>query len=65
MATTYRTESDLPGERQVPADAYYGVHTLRAWENFQITGMPISSWPDLIIALASVKQPRADMHGKQ
>ncbi|MFJ4292333.1 aspartate ammonia-lyase [Cupriavidus sp. NPDC089707] len=60
MTNTYRTEADLLGERQVPADAYYGVHTLRAWENFQISGTPISSWPELIIALASVKQAAAE-----
>jgi len=60
VTTIYRTEADLLGERQVPADAYYGVHTLRAWENFQITGAPISSWPELIVALASVKQAAAE-----
>lgn len=40
MTTTYRTKAGLPSERQVPADACYGVHTLRAWENFQISGTP-------------------------
>ncbi len=64
MTTIYRTEADLLGERQVPADAYYGVHTLRAWENFQITGSPISSWPELIIALASVKQAAAEANAE-
>src|SRR5204862_5898952 len=38
----YRIEHDLLGDRQVPMDAYYGVHTLRAAENFPITGNPIS-----------------------
>ena len=33
-----RIEHDLLGDREVPDDAYYGVHTLRAKENFQITG---------------------------
>ena len=37
-----RREHDLLGDRDVPADAYYGVHTLRAMENFAITGIPIS-----------------------
>ncbi|MCO4888069.1 aspartate ammonia-lyase [Cupriavidus sp. WGtm5] len=64
MTNTYRTEADLLGERQVPADAYYGVHTLRAWENFQISGTPISSWPELIIALASVKQAAAEANAE-
>ncbi len=54
-----RTEHDLLGERDVPASAYYGVHTLRAVENFPITGTPISAYPDLVTALASVKQAAA------
>ena len=54
-----RYEHDLLGERAVPADAYYGVHTLRALENFPITGTPISIYPDLVIALACVKQAAA------
>ena len=54
-----RIEHDLLGDRDVPADAYYGVHTLRAVENFPITGTPISHYPDLIRALALVKQAAA------
>src|SRR5688572_28825173 len=54
-----RTEHDLLGDRAVPAAAYYGVHTLRALENFPVTGMPISIYPDLVIALACVKQAAA------
>src|SRR6516164_1484200 len=37
-----RTERDLLGEKQVPADAYYGVQTMRALENFQVSGVPIN-----------------------
>src|SRR5438477_9924756 len=56
MATDkYRVEHDLLGDRQVPADAYYGVHTLRAVENFPISGTPISIYPELVAALASIK----------
>jgi aspartate ammonia-lyase len=55
----YRTEHDLLGERAVPADAYYGIHTLRALENFPITGTPISAYPALVDALAGVKQAAA------
>lgn len=55
----FRTEHDLLGDRQVPADAYYGVHTLRAVENFPITGTPISIYPELIKALAAIKQAAA------
>ena len=40
-----RTEHDLLGNREVPADAYYGIHTLRAVENFPVTGTPISHYP--------------------
>src|SRR5689334_16452999 len=54
-----RVEHDLLGERQVPANAYYGIHTLRALENFPITGTPISIYPELINALACVKQAAA------
>ena len=50
-----RREHDLLGDRDVPAEAYYGVHTLRAVENFPITATPISIYPDLIAALASIK----------
>ena len=54
-----RVEHDLLGERAVPADAYYGFHTLRAAENFPITGSPISIYPDLIRALACIKEAAA------
>jgi aspartate ammonia-lyase len=50
-----RVERDLLGARELPDDAYYGVHTLRAVENFPITGTPISAYPDLIAGIASVK----------
>ncbi len=51
-----RTEHDLLGDREVPADAYYGVHTLRALENFPISKIPISTYPNLVKALAYVKE---------
>jgi aspartate ammonia-lyase len=54
-----RAEHDLLGDRDVPADAYYGIHTLRAVENFPITGIPVSTSPDLVVALACVKQAAA------
>jgi aspartate ammonia-lyase len=59
MSAATRTEHDLLGERAVPGHAYYGIHTLRALENFPITGTPISHWPDLIVSLAMVKQAAA------
>jgi aspartate ammonia-lyase len=55
----YRVEHDLLGDRQVPAKAYYGIHTLRALENFPISGTPISAYPEFIDALACVKQAAA------
>jgi aspartate ammonia-lyase len=58
-APATRIEHDLLGDRPVPADAYYGIHTLRAVENFPITGSPISIYPDLIRALACIKQAAA------
>ncbi|WP_066733157.1 aspartate ammonia-lyase [Cupriavidus sp. D384] len=57
--TPFRIEHDLIGDRKVPSDAYYGVHTLRAVENFPITGTPISIYPELIKALAAIKQAAA------
>ena len=50
-----RTEKDLLGEKEVPADAYFGVQTARAMENFQISGIPISLYPDFIASFAIVK----------
>src|SRR3954454_16352445 len=54
-----RREHDLLGEMDIPDSAYWGVHTARAVENFPISGLPISHYPDLIIALASIKQAAA------
>ncbi|MEG1048927.1 MAG: lyase family protein, partial [Oscillospiraceae bacterium] len=50
----YRLESDSVGEKQVPANAYYGVQSLRAFENFNITGKHL---PEVqIFALAQIKK---------
>ncbi len=54
-----RKEHDLLGERDVPEESYYGVQTLRAIENFPITGIQISHFPDLIKAHAQVKMAAA------
>jgi len=53
----FRLESDSIGEKQVPKDAYYGVQTLRASENFKITGYNIH--PEFIKALAEIKKAAA------
>jgi aspartate ammonia-lyase len=57
--STTRSEHDLLGNIAVPADAYYGVHTMRAVENFSISDTAISIYPDLIEALACIKKAAA------
>mgnify|MGYP000116362741 FL=1 len=54
-----RSECDLLGQMDVPLDAYYGIQTLRASQNFSVTGVAISHFPDLIVALAMVKAAAA------
>ena len=49
-----RLEHDLLGEREVPADVYYGIHTLRALENFPISKIRISTYPNFVKALAEI-----------
>ncbi|MCC2591009.1 aspartate ammonia-lyase [Chryseobacterium sp. MFBS3-17] len=56
---SYRKESDLLGELNVPANAYYGVQTQRAVENFKISGQTLSSYPEFIRGLAFVKKAAA------
>jgi aspartate ammonia-lyase len=50
-----RIEHDLLGEKEVPDSVYYGIQTLRALENFPISGVPLSHYPIFIQALALVK----------
>ena len=54
-----RVEHDLLGERDIPEEALYGIQTLRALENFAITGVPLREFPTLIEALAAVKEAAA------
>ncbi|MCB0284096.1 MAG: aspartate ammonia-lyase [Calditrichae bacterium] len=54
-----RTEHDLLGDRDVPSEYYYGVQTLRAVENFNISGVTLNFYPVLIQALAMVKMAAA------
>jgi aspartate ammonia-lyase len=56
-----RTERDPLGERQVPADAYYGIQTLRALENFPISGLKAA--PDFVTATVLVKKAAAEANG--
>jgi aspartate ammonia-lyase len=57
--TNTRIETDSLGSLPVPASAYWGIHTARALENFPITRRALHVYPDLIIALARVKQAAA------
>jgi len=50
-----RTEKDLLGEKEIPAEAYYGVQTARALENFEISGVQINHYPGFVEAWAIVK----------
>lgn len=54
--TAYRTEHDLLGEAQVPESAYYGIQSQRAMDNFDITGVQLSHYPNVPRALAMVKK---------
>jgi aspartate ammonia-lyase len=67
MEGRMRIEHDLLGEKAIPNDAYYGVQTARALENFHISGVAIYQYPDLIRALAMVKlaAARANFECKQ
>jgi aspartate ammonia-lyase len=58
-AADVRIEHDSIGSRPVPADALYGIHTVRALENFPISGIPLSSHREFVNALAAVKQAAA------
>ncbi|WP_190816536.1 lyase family protein [Saccharopolyspora pogona] len=51
----YHLDHDLLGDREIPAGTYWGVHNLRAVENFPITGQPLSTNPHLVRGLAAVK----------
>ncbi|KGA96833.1 aspartate ammonia-lyase [Alkalihalobacillus alcalophilus ATCC 27647 = CGMCC 1.3604] len=55
--TEYRIERDLLGEKEVPKDAYYGIQTMRARDNFPITGYPPHE--ELIKAFGYVKKAAA------
>ena len=57
--TKFRVESDLIGELQVPIDAYYGVQTQRAINNYKISNTRMCDYPEYIIAMAYVKMAAA------
>src|SRR5690349_12184904 len=55
-----RPEHDLLGDLDVPAHAYYGVHTARALRNFAISSTRIGDLPEVVVALAAVKEAAAE-----
>lgn len=55
-----RVEYDSLGAVTVPADAYYGIHTARAVENFPISGITVAAYPEFVDALAAVKRAAAE-----
>ncbi len=55
----FRIESDLLGDLEIPADAYFGVHTLRAVDNFQISRTTINHVPEFIRGMVQVKKAAA------
>ena len=48
MTPATRTEEDLLGARQVPLEAYWGVHTLRALENYRLSGVAVGDEPTFV-----------------
>lgn len=54
-----RTEKDLLGSLEIPADAYYGIHTQRALDNFQISRGKIGDYPELVRGIVMVKKASA------
>lgn len=59
-SASVRIEKDLLGTLEVPNDAYYGIQTLRAINNFRLTGITLSHFPKLVNALAMVKWAAAE-----
>lgn len=59
MSKQFRSEHDLIGDRDVPQEAYWGIHTLRALENFPITGKQIGAFPMFVKSLALIKKAAA------
>ena len=59
-----RVEVDLLGEREVPNDAYWGIHTLRAIENFNISRNTISDVPEFVRGMVMVKKATALANGE-
>ena len=61
---TVRIEHDLLGDREIPAEAYWGIHTLRAVENFKISNQKISDVPQFVRSMVMVKKATAQANGE-
>ncbi len=59
-----RIEEDLLGKREVPSDVYWGIHTLRAVENFNISNVTISDVPEFVRGMVMVKKATALANGE-
>ncbi len=59
MSQATRTEEDLLGKRDVPLEAYWGIHTLRACENYQISGNTVGEEPAFVRGMVQVKKAAA------
>ena len=59
MTKATRTEEDLLGAREVPLEAYWGIHTLRAMENFQISGSVVGDEEAFVRGMVQVKKASA------
>ncbi|HEZ1110830.1 TPA: lyase family protein, partial [Neisseria meningitidis] len=61
---TVRIEHDLLGDREIPAEVYWGIHTLRAIENFKISTQKISDVPQFVRSMVMVKKATAQANGE-
>ncbi len=64
LVTSYRSEHDSLGEREIPNNAYFGVQTVRALENFAISGVPLRNFAHFVNALAYVKKAAAQANAE-
>lgn len=64
MSQATRTEEDLLGAREVPLEAYWGIHTLRAVENFRLSGSCVGDEPAFVRGMVQVKQAAAQANAE-
>ena len=55
----FRIEHDSLGEKQIPEAVYYGIQTQRAVENFEVSGLSLDKYVDIVWAIASIKKAAA------